>query len=65
MSDLLVVLPLLACPIGMGVMMLVMARGRRSDESSRADEVARLHAEVQRLRGEVAGLPDSPRSEVG
>lgn len=56
MPDLIYLLAVLACPVGMGVMMLVMMRGKHSDRptSSPGDEVARLRAEVDQLRAERA-----------
>lgn len=52
MPDLIYLLAVLACPIGMGVMMLVMMRGNHGHktEPSSGDEVARLRAEVEQLR---------------
>jgi hypothetical protein len=54
MPDLIYLLALLACPIGMGVMMLVMMRGNHGHGGAPAsgDEVARLRAEVEQLRAE-------------
>lgn len=56
MPDLIYLLAVLACPVGMGVMMLVMMRGKHSDRAapSSGDEVARLRAEVEQLRAERA-----------
>ncbi len=67
MPDLIYLLALLACPIGMGVMMLVMMRGGRSDRDPAevGDEVARLQAEVAQLRAHVSGdhrSADTPTS---
>lgn len=56
MPDLIYLLVLLACPIGMGVMMLVMMRGNHGHQAapSSGEEVARLRAEVEQLRAERA-----------
>ena len=54
MSQLVSALPLLACPVGMGAMMLFMARGHRPSEPNRDAEMARLQAEIDRLRQDVA-----------
>jgi hypothetical protein len=53
MPDLIYLLAVLACPVGMGVMMLVMMRGDSATPSS-GDEVARLRAQVEQLRAERA-----------
>ena len=53
MSHLIAALPLLACPLGMGVMMLFMGRGHRGTEPGRDTELARLQAEIDRLRQDV------------
>ena len=50
MSQLISALPLLACPLGMGVMMLFMARGHRGDAPDRDAELARLQREIDLLR---------------
>lgn len=54
----LVVLAVLACPIGMGLMMFFMAKGmmggKKEDEAS--GEVEQLRAEQERLSSEVARL---------
>lgn len=60
MPDLIYLLAVLACPVGMGVMMLVMMRGTHSDRGNygnhgtraTSDEVAELRAEVERLRSQ-------------
>lgn len=51
--DSLYLLALLACPIGMGLMMWFMMRGRKDSGTENPDqqnEVARLRAEVHSLR---------------
>lgn len=57
MPDFIYLLAVLACPIGMGVMMLVMMRGNhaRADVAPSGDEVARLRAEVDHLRAQSDG----------
>lgn len=57
MPDLFYLLAVLACPIGMGVMMLVMMRGNHSHGAAPAsgDEVARLRVELDQLRAERSG----------
>lgn len=54
MSHLLYTLPLLACPIGMGLMMFFMMRPGKQEPAGRngvnGDELARLRAEVDQLR---------------
>lgn len=56
MSELFYSLALLACPVGMGVMMWMMMRGKRRDTSPMSggapsgDEITRLRAEVDQLR---------------
>ncbi|GAA3500941.1 hypothetical protein GCM10019016_080480 [Streptomyces prasinosporus] len=77
MSQLLTVLPLLACPLGMGLMMWFMSRsGRRQAETYTAEgttasapsdprrkELEALRAEVEELRAEVGHRPDVPVRE--
>lgn len=69
MEGLLTTLVLLACPVGMGLMMLFMGRGmlgsKKDEPGSRPSlaqlksEQARLHAEVERLEAR-----DGTRSPV-
>jgi hypothetical protein len=55
MRDLLLVLPVLACPAGMGLMAWCMARSGRRSPSERDDELAQLRAELEELRRNGAG----------
>lgn len=54
MLDSLYPLVLLACPIGMGLMMWMMMRGGNKEKSAplnhQDEEIARLRTEVERLR---------------
>lgn len=65
MPDLVYLLAVLACPIAMGVMMLVMMRSgdHRQPPSAGSDggEVAQLRAEVERLREAQELAADAPR----
>ncbi|KUL42569.1 hypothetical protein [Streptomyces regalis] len=63
MNQLLYVLPVLVCPIGMALMMWVMMRSRRSADAQpphtaptaeQEKELTRLRKEVEALRGEAA-----------
>ncbi|MBC9723911.1 hypothetical protein [Streptomyces sp. TRM68367] len=77
MSQLLTVLPLLACPLGMGAMMWFMSRsGRRKTETytvegttasvtsdPRRQELEALRAEVDALRARVGHQSDVPVRE--
>lgn len=71
MPELLYLLVVLACPVGMGIMMLVMMAGgsRRHDATEpRPDtdsEIARLRAEVVQLRQERTGATEAPGDRVG
>lgn len=73
MTQLLYGLALLACPVGMGVMMWFMMRGGNKQEIATApapagrDEVTRLQAEIDQLRAaQAVRVPDqtgtAPRS---
>ncbi|MFI7676327.1 hypothetical protein [Actinophytocola sp. NPDC049390] len=66
MQNLLLTLAALACPIGMGLMMLLMARQSRSrpptaPSSGAEQELARLHAEVADLKTDRAQAPEVGR----
>ncbi|MEV4334279.1 hypothetical protein AB0K02_27740 [Streptomyces sp. NPDC049597] len=67
MDQLLYVLPALACPVGMGLMMWLMMRSRRSPAdqprsaaatAAQEQELFRLRHEVEALRGELAPKAD-------
>lgn len=54
MENVLLPLALLACPVGMGLMMWFMSRGnRRPDGPAPASTVEDLHAEHARLQAEI------------
>lgn len=57
MENLIFVLALLACPVGMGVMMWMMARGQRSRESE-AKTTSITPASLEQLREEQVRLAD-------
>ena len=66
MSELLYTLPLLACPIGMGLMMYFMMRGNNgaaAPNASSGDELTRLRAEVDQLRAEQRDASRGDHSE--
>ncbi|MGP3979835.1 hypothetical protein [Streptomyces sp. KR80] len=61
MDNLVYLLPALACPVGMGLMMWLMMRGKRpatgqpphtAPGTAQEQELARLRQEVEALRGE-------------
>lgn len=61
MTQWLPTLALLACPVGMGLMMFLMMRGNKAQQADpREQEVTRLRAEIDQLRAE---LRDQPRQE--
>jgi hypothetical protein len=58
MESLLFSLALLACPVGMGLMMWMMMRGSRPHSPSptdRSDELAQLRSEIDQLRRDRSG----------
>lgn len=61
-------LALLACPLGMGVMMWMMMRGGHGHGSGpstpETSELAQLHAEVEQLRAEQHGERSSTPGRV-
>jgi hypothetical protein len=52
MDQLLLVVAALACPIGMGVMMLMMMRGNHSADVAEQREIKRLQAEIDLRKSE-------------
>ena len=71
MQPFLAALPLLACPIGMGVMMWWMSRNGRTHAdpsaqgSDQAAEVARLRAELDQLRAAHEARPQVSEQNAG
>jgi hypothetical protein len=64
MDGLLVGLLALACPVGMGLMMWVMAKGGRRGTNGRSDKepsLEQLRAEHRRLGSEIERLQDGSR----
>ena len=64
MSELLYLLALLACPIGMGAMMWMMSRGHGAQPPPAEDgqaELAVLRAEIDQLRAERSSTGGDPR----
>ena len=61
MSELLYLLALLACPVGMGTMMWMMSRGHGSRPQPPEDrsQLAGLRAEIDQLRAERDGVDRS------
>lgn len=53
MEDLLPALALLACPVGMGLMMWFMGKGMRTRQSEREASLEELRAEHERLGAEL------------
>jgi hypothetical protein len=66
MSSVLYTLALLACPIGMGLMMFMMMRGQNNSSTDRAADSGADRGEVDALRAEIEALKaeraaDTPR----
>ncbi len=61
MSELLYVLALLACPVGMGAMMWMMSRGHASQPQPTEDE----RAELTRRRAEIDAHRSAPPAAAG
>jgi hypothetical protein len=52
MEQLLLAAAVLACPVGMGLMMWMMMRGDRGTDAAEQQEIMRLQAEIDRLKSE-------------
>jgi hypothetical protein len=52
MDQLLLAAAVLACPVGMGLMMWMMMRGNRGSDTAEHHEVQQLRAEIERLKSE-------------
>ncbi|MGI9085045.1 MAG: hypothetical protein ACR2FE_07095 [Aeromicrobium sp.] len=63
MPETVYLLAILACPVGMGIMMWVMMRGGRDEAVSEQFEIAALRAEVEQLRQVGQNAADSSRPE--
>ncbi|WP_328747218.1 hypothetical protein OHT57_16795 [Streptomyces sp. NBC_00285] len=64
MENLLYILPALACPVGMGLMMWFMMRphhGAQTGPSADRQELARLRKEIDALRGEQVSGTAAPQ----
>ncbi|MGH3843814.1 MAG: hypothetical protein ACRDS0_20560 [Pseudonocardiaceae bacterium] len=63
MQSLLYGLAVLACPVGMGVMMSMMMRGQRQGggDAGGHDQVAQLRAEIDQLKAERGEQPAKGR----
>ena len=69
MDNLLYLLPVLACPVGMGLMMWLMMRGGHRQDAAppsgqeQTQELRRLRSEVEALRSELGqrGVQDADR----
>ena len=58
MQSLFLGLAVLACPVGMGLIMWIMMRSqRKSDGDASGQQVAQLRAEIDRLKAERATRP--------
>lgn len=67
MENLLYLLPVLACPIGMGLMMWFMMRpkqGAQTDPNADRQELVRLRKEIDALRSEQAPQDITPRDRL-
>jgi cytochrome c-type biogenesis protein CcmH/NrfF len=68
MENLLWLLPLLACPIGMVLMMVLMGKGmsmgRKQEEAKEPTSVAELRAEQERLSAQLDSLEGRNGSEA-
>ncbi|MEJ7825320.1 MAG: hypothetical protein WKF48_07805 [Solirubrobacteraceae bacterium] len=58
MSEAVLALAVLACPVGMGLMMWFMARGMRGDRNQSNPSVTELRSEHERLGQQIEELED-------
>lgn len=61
MQQLLVGLAVLACPIGMAVMMWLMMRGKDTDEDANGKELRQLRKEIDALKAESVDRHRAPQ----
>ena len=64
MEGVLVALAILACPVGMGLMMWFMAKGMRGDKNKEPVALEELRDEHRRLGDEIERLESSSASDT-
>jgi len=64
MSEAVLGLAVLACPMGMGLMMWFMARGLRGDRNQSTPSVTELRSEHERLGQQIEELEDGAAERV-
>jgi len=64
MTEAVLALAVLACPVGMGLMMWLMARGMRGDRNQSNPSVMELRSEHERLGQQIEELEHGPAERV-